>query len=145
MAVWNESNEFRVLDRQLDCLFLEVKNENDFTSDATIGRLKLPCVDISENPVEDWYGIFGDQGDRAGEVHLTLSMKEAHKTKTAEATRVTSGDVSAAAGADDCSRGGELPHSWVQHSTSSGCPYFVNQDLNITTWIDPRSKAFPRV
>ena len=150
MAVWNESNELRVLNRELDCLLIEVKNDNDFTSDTIIGRLKLPCADIPETPIEDWYSIFGDQGDVAGEVHLTLSIKENneevmdHRVELKKKTFVKSDMASHSFSSEEPTNQWDLaalPQNWVVHHTSTGCPYYVNEDTKITTWIDPRKIA----
>lgn len=152
MAVWNEISELRVLDKKNDCLLIEVKNENDFTNDATIGRLKLPCADIPETPVEDWYSIYGEHGDISGEVHLSLSIKENKSDDTGinlnqlrisidpnmstlipseEPTTNTSTDL----------RNEDMPQGWEIRHTKSGCPYYINDDTHLTTWIDPRQVA----
>lgn len=152
MAVWNEKCEIRVQDKKSDCLFIEVKNENDFTSDATIGRLKLPCYEIPEAPIEDWYSIFGENGVTSGEVHLSLSMSRMNddvSKRRIKSDRVSSRtynvdnpkSLSTNSSRDSSSSGadlaGGLPTGWTVMHTPTGCPYFFNSDLRTTTWIHP--------
>lgn len=151
MAVWNESSELRVLDKNKDCLLIEIKNENDFTSDATIGRLKLPCADIPETPVEDWYSIYGDNGDISGEVHLSLSIKgnknenEDNMELNLNELRISiDPNMSTATPTDELPtvptelNDEDIPQGWIVQYTKTGCPYYINEDTHITTWIDPR-------
>ena len=131
-----------------------MKNENDFTSDTTIGRLKLPCADIPHTPVEDWYSIYGDNGDVAGEVHLSLCIKG--KKQESEAPTPKSGDNKLRVLTDRSTsstipedmefsskmpkeKDETMPSNWTTHHTSTGCPYYVNEESNVTTWIDPRN------
>lgn len=151
MAIWNESSELKVTNRKTDCLFIEIKNENDFTSDAIIGRLKLPCADIPETPVEDWYSIYGERGDIAGEVHLSLSIKE-NKSEDAlnmnELRISIDPNMSTSTSKKDLPKppadlsDEAMPQGWVIHHTKTGCPYFINEDTETTTWIDPRKVGF---
>lgn len=167
MAVWNESNDLRVADMTKDCLLIEVKNENDFTSDATIGRLKLSCADISDSSIEDWYSIFGDNGDIAGEVHLSLSIKA--KRDTGGSPRAGGGErpyklamspnmstssvfsfneddvavshVHSSPSGEDASPEDDLealPPCWAEAQTPTGCTYYVNEDTKVISWVDPR-------
>jgi hypothetical protein len=157
MAVWNESAELRVVDKNNDCLLIEVKNENDFTSDSTIGRLKLPCADISDAAIEDWYSIFGDHGDIAGEVHLNLSIKTkadsgggsprsggrqyrfAMDANMSQSTfSFSEDDVAVKSPANKVPDLAVLPEYWTKHETPTGCTYFVNDETKVITWIDPR-------
>ena len=38
----------------------------------------------------------------------------------------------------DISEQADLPAGWAEQHTATGCPYYTNEDTNITTWIDPR-------
>lgn len=166
MAVWNESNELRVMDKTMDCLLIEVKNENDFTSDTTIGRLKLSCADISDSSIEDWYSIFGDNGDIAGEVHLNISIKAKREgggsprtgggerpyrlamnpnMSTSHVFSFSEDDVAAgnlhSPSADDANPEDDLealPPGWTEIQTPTGCTYYVNEETKVISWIDPR-------
>mmetsp|Transcript_5287 Transcript_5287/g.8730 ORF Transcript_5287/g.8730 Transcript_5287/m.8730 type:complete len:227 (+) Transcript_5287:115-795(+) len=165
MAVWNESNDLRVVDKAKDCLLIEVKNENDFTSDTTIGRLKLSCADITESSIEDWYSIFGDNGDTAGEVHLSLSIKAKRdaggsprggdrpyrlamspnmSTSTVfsfSEDDTTANNANKSSSADDANPEDDmetLPPCWAEVQTPTGCTYFVNEDTKVISWVDPR-------
>lgn len=91
LAVWNETFEIHSDNPVNDFIFIEVKNENNLTSDVTIGRLKLPCSELPRQPVEGWYKIFDDGGDFAGEVHMIVSTKslQVETRKARSPTRVS--------------------------------------------------------
>ena len=83
MAIWNESFSLLAQNIEKEHIFIEVKNRN-MTGSVLIGRCKLPCNEAATTPVENWYAIFDDAGERAGEVLLRISrsggMNSARKT-----------------------------------------------------------------
>lgn len=71
MAIWNDKFTIPVADFEKEYVFIEVKNRN-MTGSVMIGRCKLPCKEATTTPVENWYAIFDDGGQKAGEVLLSI-------------------------------------------------------------------------
>jgi len=73
-AVWGDSFEVHVANGKHEYLYLECKNKNSFSSDATIGRAKVPIhsfMDNEENKkVEEWFKILTEEGVVSGEIQL---------------------------------------------------------------------------
>lgn len=75
IAIWNDKFTIPVNDFEKEFLFIEVKNRN-MTGSVLIGRCKLPCREATDTPVENWYAIFDEGGQPAGEVLLRISKSQ---------------------------------------------------------------------
>eukprot|EP00602_Paraphysomonas_sp_CaronLab_P004902 CAMPEP_0185026640 /NCGR_PEP_ID=MMETSP1103-20130426/10979_1 /TAXON_ID=36769 /ORGANISM="Paraphysomonas bandaiensis, Strain Caron Lab Isolate" /LENGTH=324 /DNA_ID=CAMNT_0027560289 /DNA_START=485 /DNA_END=1455 /DNA_ORIENTATION=- len=80
MAVWNETIELRTVSTVVSFICVEVKNENSLQKDVVIGRMKVPCDEVTDVPQEGWYVLKDQDGEFAGEVHLSLVYNTDHDT-----------------------------------------------------------------
>lgn len=74
-GVWNDTFDFIVPDRDNEFIFFEVRASSNLCGNKIVGRIKIPCKEITSDVVTNWYDIFGDDGSKTGEIQITSRLR----------------------------------------------------------------------
>lgn len=73
-AVWNETFEIDVADPDVEFLFCELVTVSVMGGKSVVGRIKVACKEITSTETENWFQIYGDDGEGVGEINLVISL-----------------------------------------------------------------------
>ena len=74
-ATWGQKFTISIADLATEYFYVEVMDENDYTSDRLIGKAKFACSDLSSTVTEAWIRIYQESGKDAGEVLIAASIE----------------------------------------------------------------------